>query len=119
MTMDELAERARNSVGSDRELDAEIHALLFGTVDAAPVGLTYRDAFDRTRGHSHPYHFTGHIEGAEMALPGPEWPEYQITRRFGTGYHASIGMDSAGVGCETAALALLHAALLARARASS
>jgi hypothetical protein len=113
-TMLELAERAACSP-FNRELDAEIHAKLFGTVDAAPVGITYRDAFDQLRGHPGPYHFTGHVEGAEMALPGPEWPEYQITRRYCTGYHASIGMGEDGAGCETAATALLSAALRARA----
>lgn len=110
-----LAERVEQAQGPDRLLDAEIHALLFGVVDAAPVGLTYRDAFDHLRGRSDPYHFTGHVEGAEMALPGPEWPEYQITRRYCTGYHASVGIGRDGNGCDSAALALTAAALRAHA----
>lgn len=54
-------------------------------------------------------------EAAEKALPGPEWPEWQLTRRFGTGYHANVGIGEDGVGCETPALALTSAALHARA----
>jgi hypothetical protein len=108
-----LLDRAKVATEVDRLLDADIHAALFGTVDTE-VGMAYRAAFDRLLWHSGPYHFTGRVEGAEMALSGPEWPEYQITRRFGTGYHASVGLRSAGVGRETAALALLCAALEAR-----
>jgi len=114
MELDDLISRVEAATGPDRELDAAIHAELFGTVDAAPVGLTYRDAFHRTRGWPGPYHFTGSVEGAEYALPGPEWPEWQITRRFCTGYHANVGLGDDGRGCETAALALLSQALRAR-----
>lgn len=107
-----LEARVVAATGPDRFLDADIHTQLFGTVETH-LGTTYRDAFDPLRGHSHPYRFTEHVDGAEMALPGPEWPEYQITRRFGTGYHANIATGADGEGCESAALALAAASLRA------
>lgn len=112
--LERLVSKVADLTEPSRELNAELHALLFGTVDAAPVGLTYRDAFDSLRGRPGPYNFTGTLEGAEMALRGPEWPEYQITRRYCTGYHANVGMGTDGIGRETAAIALLEAALLDR-----
>jgi len=112
-----LAERVDSLEGPDRDLDAEIHKALFGSQIAHPVGLVWNDPFDPLKGHSAPFRFTGHLEAAEYALPGPEWPEYQITRRYCTGYHASIGTGQDGRGCETAAIALLSASLRARASA--
>lgn len=114
-----LAERVESATGPDRELDAIIHEALFGTSMATfpggKVGGPFYLSPDGT-GLSSPYAFTGHVEGAEMALPDEDgWPEYQITRRICTGYHANVGLGRDGVGCDTPALALTAAALKARA----
>lgn len=106
----ELAERVEQAEGRDPELNAAIHEQLFGTADVG--GYTFY-RLPNGNGANQPLDFTGRFEDAEQALPGPEWPEYQITRRFCTGYHASIGTGPDGVGCETAALALTAAALRA------
>ena len=110
----ELAARVEAATALDRELDAAIHAELFGTVETH-LGITYRDPVDRLSGHSQPFRFTGEVSGAEMALPGPDWPEWQITRRYCTGYHANVGLGIDDVGLATPALALTAAALKARA----
>lgn len=118
--------RTRVSEGErSRELNGDIHEALFGTKLGSELGLS--KAFANMRYYTNPESgngllspimFTEHVENAEMALPGPEWPEYQITRRYCTGYHASVGTDPDGVGCETAAQALLEAALRARINAA-
>jgi hypothetical protein len=115
----ELAERCERAEGPDRELDALIHAATIGPQMTVAVGdhktIQCWPTFDGSGGLNTPYHFTGAAEEAEYALPGPEWPEWQITRRYGTGYHANVGLGSDGVGCCTAALALVSAALRSRA----
>jgi hypothetical protein len=110
-----LAVRVECGTGDDAFLDADIHEVLFGVVDAAPFGITYRDAFDKLRGRSHPYRFTSSVEDAQYALPGPSWPEWQVTRRLCTGYHANVGIGQDGVGCDCPARALTAAGLRARA----
>lgn len=122
----ELAARAEAATGPDASLDCEIHRALFGgkqgrELGFAPILAEVWYYTDPETGHAlpSPFRFTMHVEEAEKALPGPESPEYQITRRYCTGYHASIGTGNDGVGCETAALALLSAALRAHAEPAS
>lgn len=118
----ELAERCERATGPDRELDGDIHETLFGAKRGRELGFSDKVADERYytdpetgNGLLSPFCFTGCTESAEYALPGPEWPEWQITRRYCTGYHASVGTGRDGPGCETAALAVCAAALRARA----
>jgi hypothetical protein len=117
-----LAVRVEAADGPDQELDGDIHEALFGAKRGRELGFS--DAVANVRYYTHPetgngllspFRFTGSVEAAEYALPGPEWPEWQVTRRYCTGYHANVGMGEDGVGLATAALALTAAALRARA----
>jgi hypothetical protein len=118
----ELAELVDALTEPSREVNCEVHRALFGAKSWREAGLkggdgnwVYNDPDRPNVGILAPLDFTGRWEDAERALPGPEWPEFQITRRFGTGYHANVGTGDDGVGCETAAIALTAAALRARA----
>jgi len=121
----ELAERVEALAGPDRETDGDIHALLFGCKTGKEFGLApacweqryFRDPEGGQIYSPIPLAFTAEVSAAERALPGPEWPEWQITRRYGTGYHANVGLSRDRVGCESPALALTAAALRARAGA--
>jgi hypothetical protein len=117
-----LAVRVEAADGPDQELDSDIHEALFGARRGRELGFS--DAVANVRYYTHPetgngllspFRFTGSVEAAEYALPGPEWPEWQVTRRYCTGYHANVGMGEDGIGLATAALALTAAALRARA----
>ena len=114
----ELISRVEIATGPDREIDALVHAIVIGPRMEAAIGdnrtVWCWPSLEANMGINNPYRFTGSVEEAEYALPGPEWPEWQITRRFCTGYHANVGLGDDGVGCETAALALLSQALRAR-----
>lgn len=121
-----LALRVRASDGPDASLDCDIHWALFGGKAGRELGFALSVANERfytcpETGHglSQPIRFTTSVEDAEKALPGPDFPEWQITRRYCTGYHANVGLSEDGVGCATPALALLDAALLARLQAKS
>ena len=120
-----LAERCEAATGPDRELDAAIHELLFGTSMATFPNGKVGGPFYLTPegiGRSSPYTFTGSVADAETALPDDGaggWPEWQITRRYCTGYHANVGTGNDGVGCCSPALALTAAALRAREEVSN
>lgn len=121
-TLIQLVERCEEAEGPDRELDGDIHEALFGAKRGKECGFSPAVAEERYYTHPEtgfgmlsPFAFTASVEAAEKALPGPEWPEWQITRRYCTGYHANVGMGDDGTGCETPALALTAAALRARA----
>lgn len=63
--------------------------------------------------------FTASVDAALTLLDlWDEHPEWQITRRYCTGFHASIGTGGETVGCETPALALCIAALKAKDQSS-
>jgi hypothetical protein len=119
-TLLELSRLCEEATGPDVELDKQIHSALFGTGMGTLPGGKVAGPFYLTPeglGRNHPYAFTGSVEDAEIALPDDGsggWPEWQITRRYCTGYHASIGTGNDGVGCCTPALALCAAALKAR-----
>lgn len=122
MKLLELAERCEHASGPDRELDAAIHERLFGTSMASFPGGKVVGPFyimPDGRGMSSPLRFTEDVNDAELALPDLDgdgvFPEWQITRRMPTGYHANVGTGQDGVGCETPALALCAAALRAHA----
>jgi hypothetical protein len=118
----ELADRCEKATEGSFELNAAISEAVLGPSyrPVFPGGIEranpfFPDPFDDKVGSPRPWNFTGSVEAAEHALPGPDWPEWQITRRFCTGYHANIGTGNDGVGCATPALALCAAALKARA----
>ena len=123
----ELAARVEALEGPCREVDCLIHLALFGGHTGEELGLAPNSHATQFythpgtgHGHLSPLPFTGSVETAEMilSLAGDSYPEWQITRRLPTGYHASIAIGPDGVGCETPALALTAAALRARTQAS-
>lgn len=125
MTKDELvklAERCEAASGPDRSFDAEIHLALFGgktskelALHESSWGMQFYTCPDTGHEMTAPFRFTGSVDDAERVLPGPEWPEWQITRRYCTGYHANVGLGEDSIGCNTPALALCAASLRARA----
>ncbi len=114
-----LAEQVEALAGADRALDAAIHAAVVGPMMNVAVGdHKFITCYPNGQGGgiNAPFRFTEHVEDAERALPQDGgYPEWQITRRLPTGYHASVGTGDDGVGCETPALALTAAALRFRA----
>lgn len=105
MSLSELAERCEQAAGPDRELDEAI---------AAAVHLKQL-TYSSPEWIKDP-EFTTSLDGALTLLDlWEEHPEWQITRRYCTGYHASVGTGDDCVGCASPALAFCAAALRAQA----
>lgn len=120
-----LAERCEQATGPNRDLSSEIYIALY----CRPKPEGYRwPAIDATVGPAYPWlhpdgtptnlsmrpgpDYTGSLDAALKLLDlWDEHPEWQVTRRYCTGYHASVGTAADTVGCCTPALAICAAAL--------